>query len=365
MIHAKALKSQHRNPATQDPVFCIYPFTKVRLTCEGDVFFCCFHRIQPIGNLLTQEFADIWAGEKAEAVRAAILKGQLHSMCDLESCPHQYLQRRPAVDSELGFPIPQLLEVDLPNTDCNFGGASPSVTNPACLMCERSLPGFQFQRTNHLAELLPRLTPLLPRLRNIHIQGTAEPFWRDAIFKTLDQIGFAGFEKQIQVSTVTNGSLFDSKLQDRFLNTIEKSTVSFSLDASSAETYQKIRRHDLFDRVVKNLATYKQKRKAHPHAFLRIYNNINLLNIHEVIPMVELAAEMSVDILEFNPTWGQPTEILVNPSNAPVFARAQESILSRANQLGVHVQFLRPLDLNLTKETKESNAAAVSPEGAL
>ena len=79
--------------------FCEYPFSRVRLTCEGNVAFCCFMRPDPdpdefkekqpayIGNVLEDSFDNIWFGEKAEEIREFTHKGKLHPMCQCPGCP--------------------------------------------------------------------------------------------------------------------------------------------------------------------------------------------------------------------------------------------------------------------------------------
>ena len=50
--------------------FCDMPFTRARVTCEGNVAMCCFMRPDPLkeerdaylGNLLENTFDEIWFG---------------------------------------------------------------------------------------------------------------------------------------------------------------------------------------------------------------------------------------------------------------------------------------------------------------
>src|SRR6185312_17254025 len=115
-------------------------------------------------------------------------------------------------------------------------------------------------------------------------------------------------------------------------------------DAGTPETYVKIRRLDVFDRVLENLMAYAEERKAYPRAGLVIHNNINLLNVDEVVEVVRIAARAKVDLLLFNPTAGIAEHILVNEQNAPRFKDAQKKIEAEAARLGVPLSFPWPLD---------------------
>jgi MoaA/NifB/PqqE/SkfB family radical SAM enzyme len=123
--------------------------------------------------------------------------------------------------------------------------------------------------------------------------------------------------------------------------------VNVSVDAATSDTYRKIRRLNIWDTLVKNILHYGELRKAYPKALFRIQNNINLLNVHEVKGMVQMAAQAGVDSLELNPTGGNPVEFLVNPSNAHIFKKAEEDARQEAERLGLMLEILRPLDLGL------------------
>lgn len=84
--------------------------------------------------------------------------------------------------------------------------------------------------------------------------------------------------------------------------------------------------------------------------FVRIHNNLNIMNVHEVIGMVHIAHKANVEYVEFNPTNGFNHKILVNESNCGLFARAQQQIIEECDKLGVPYNFIRPLDLGLTEQ---------------
>jgi MoaA/NifB/PqqE/SkfB family radical SAM enzyme len=341
--------------------FCDYPFNRVRLTCEGNVAFCCFMRPDParpeaeayLGNVLDRTFDDIWFGEEAEAIRQATLAGTLHKKCQCPGCPYLPLSR-PLRKKPLEYnEYPTFIEIDLPNTHCNVGGLRPDpVKSPACVMCERSSPTFRPEQ-NRLFEVLDRIRHVVPNLTGIHIQGIAEPFYQTResgylLFEVLDALDFDAHADRIVVSITTNGTLLKKGVREQYLKRVPRSITTFSIDAATPETFKSIRVFDCFDAVVANLAAFCGER-ARKRQFVRVHNNVNLMNIGEVVGMVRVANTAGVDCVEFNPTNGFHTGILVNETNCGRFAKAQADIEDECRALKQAVNFIRPLDLGLTE----------------
>ena len=61
--------------------------------------------------------------------------------------------------------------------------------------------------------------------------------------------------------------------------------------------------------------------------------------------MVELAAKIGVNCLDFNPTYGLQ-EICVNSKNFKIFQEAQDKIKEASKRLGVYTTFMRDLSLD-------------------
>jgi hypothetical protein len=330
--------------------FCRRPFNQISVTCEGDVFMCCWQNkphMSP-GNVARATPEEVWNSKTYQIARSDILAGRMPAICEEASgCPYHYTKNQPSYfqfDPKKG---PGFVDINLPNFACNIGGPRPSEKNPACIMCERNIPGYRFQDAKDFDLVLKRLSTLTPQLHALHVQGVSEPFWKDAIFDVLDKLNFDPYREQITVTTVTNGTVFTPERQKRFLERCGATVVNVSVDAATSDTYRKIRRLNIWDTLVKNILHYGELRKAYPKALFRIQNNINLLNVHEVKGMVQMAAQAGVDSLELNPTGGNPVEFLVNPSNAHIFKKAEEDARQEAERLGLMLEILRPLDLGL------------------
>ena len=329
--------------------FCHLPFNKVKVNPRGEVTMCCYQR-GTLGNLLEQDFHEIWGSSLAREIRESTLASRLHAMCGgWGGCP--YLVKLPAPRSiALGDGYPTSLELDLPNTHCNIGGSTPS-PKTACFMCPRSSPNF-YPEPDYTDELADRLKFLMPHLTEIRIQGVAEPFWKDRVFEVLERLEFHKYNRKCTLSTYTNGSILNAKQRKRLIEICPRAALFFSLDAATAKTYQRIRRLNLFDLVVDNIRNFVKERG--PDHRVEIANNLNLLNLHEAIQMVELARELNVDLIQFNPTHDGGEErddfraLRVGRDNCERFAEAERKIRTRAAELQIKVFFVRPLDLDFS-----------------
>lgn len=323
--------------------FCSYPFTRFKVTCEGYVTMCCFQERKCLGNLLDHTLEEIWFGPLAEEIRKETLNGELHSTCSATgSCPyHRRFER--AQQGFLQHRYPTMFEIDLPAQHCNIGGETPTEKNPACLMCERNwkFPE-EFYEEDHLKEICEKLKPYVKNLTGLHVQGVAEPFWKDRIFEILEWLNVEPYKEKIAISTTTNGTLMNEARRRRFLE-YPNSSITWSIDASTPEVFKKIRRWDAYDKIVANMKAYAAERKQ--GQAMMIHNNINLVNIGDVEGMVRLASEVGVDRVDFNPTENVP-DICVNADNVHLFRDAQIKIMKEARRLRMYTTFMRDFTLD-------------------
>lgn len=340
--------------------FCQLPWKRCRVTCEGHMAMCCFMRPNQhqstetayIGNVLSSSFDEVWFGDIAESIRKDTLSGKLHKKCQVPACPYSAMRHPYPVQKFDYAEYPDFLEIDLPNTHCNIGGLTPDpIKSPACIMCERSDPFFKPEE-DHLFEVLKKIKHIVPRLDHIHIQGIAEPFYESnqfgyLLFDILDALDFDKYAHQITVSVTTNGTLMKRSVRQEYISRIPHSITTFSIDAATPETFKKIRILNCFDKIIENLYAFSKER-VRGRQFLKINNNINILNVHEVLGMVDIGHKAEVEQLEFNPTDGFNTGILVNEDNCGLFKKAEIEISEECTRLKIPYLIVRPLDLGIT-----------------
>lgn len=333
--------------------FCDFPFNRCRCTSEGWLSFCCFQRPDPLlpesnaylGNVLEQTFDQIWFSDLAEEIRQKAREGGLHKKCQCPGCPFlslpQPYPKRDVVYNE----YPNFLEIDLPNTHCNI--------KPGCVMCERAAPHFR-PEVNNLEEVLGRLKHVVPNLYQVHIQGIAEPFFQTRqdgflLFDVMTWLGFDAYADYLTLSVTTNGTLLRDKVRKEYLQRAPHSITNFSIDAATSGTYKAIRLLDCFSQVLTNMYAF-DKERVRERQFLRVCNNINTMNLHEVLPMCHIAQRARAEYVEFNATDGFNHKILVNEKNCGLFKKAQQDIIDECKKLGLPLNILRPLDLGLADQ---------------
>lgn len=340
--------------------FCALPFIRAKVSADGNLNMCCHQSDSSyLGNLFEDAFEDLWFSNLAESIRDNTRRGLLHEVCNTTECPFKYQNRQASMMDQFananGYPTE--LEFDLHGSHCNFGGLNPTV-DTACIMCPRSRPGFQSYldaNPDRTDELIEKVRHIVPKLKMINVLGIAEPFWKDKIFYVLERLNFESHKNRIEIWTTSNASVFNSTRQKRFSELVNRSDIHFSIDAATPETFKAIRRSDLFSNVCDNIRSWCQERdrvktEGRQH-IVRLHNNINTLNVHEVVPMVRLAKEMGVDILTLLPTHNcggshaDLNQILVSQENWQVFAKAQQEAEQEARQIGLNLKFSRPLAL--------------------
>jgi hypothetical protein len=332
--------------------FCNLPYQRIILASTGQVSMCC-HQLTQLGTLdENTEILDLWNSEVAKEIRDYTSKAKLHPVCkSWNVCP--FILRKKEmyyIDGYRRSHYPVYLEICLPDKHCNVGGETPDEKNPACLMCRRN---FQKPSQPDIVDLMCRKAkPLMPYLRFISVLGIAEPFWKDAVFKILEILDFERYRDTICFTTNTNGICINENVAKKFFSLVKKSEISWSLDAATSETHMRLRRLDTYDLVIKNLKTWLKMREEinvkNNHKVV-IYNNINMINVHEMTQMIEVAHELGVDKMIMVPTTDQLGvvqlgELLLCEKNIKIFKKHSEKARRKAGELGVSLLYTKRFD---------------------
>lgn len=346
------IKPNKERDTTHHNAFCSLPFNKLILNSHGDVSMCCHQNIQ-LGNIKGDTTVmDIWNSPLAKEIRKSTSNGYLHYVCNSSnSCPYIFKSRSVApITAYKNVAYPTYIEICLPDKHCNIGGETPSNENPACIMCKRN---FITPEQEDLTELLYEKTkPLMPYLTTLCLLGIAEPFWKNAVFNMYEKVEFQRYKHQIKFKTNTNGICINEKTAKRFFDETTYSDLSWSLDAATPETHVKIRRLDALDLVVKNLTRWIKLREDYggkSNHKVSIYNNINIINVHEMTQMVEMAVDVGVDYMIMLPTYEQNEkvqlgELVLCEKNVKVFKEASDKAMNRAKELGLDLLYQNRFD---------------------
>lgn len=314
----------------------------------------CCHQLTQLGKLTEDtNVLDLWNGTLAKEIRNSMTCGDLHPVCSSwNSCPFivkeremfpQQIYRRSA--------YPMYLEICLPDKHCNVGGENPTPDNPACIMCRRN---FNVPSQPDLTEFLcEKAQPLMPYLKYLCVLGIAEPFWKDAVFRIFEKLDFERYKDRIEFTTNTNGTCLSERTSRKFFELTTMSDLSWSIDAASPEVHQTLRRLDTYDLVMTNLKRWISMRNEYggksKHKVC-IYNNINMINVHEMTRMVEVAHETGVDRMVMLPTYDQSGvvqlgEMMLCDKNIKIFKKFSEQAMRRAGELDFQLVYSKRFDV--------------------
>jgi len=326
----------------KEKTFCDLPFNKIKLWPDGNITNCCNQEKNSIGNIFEKSFEKIWFEGVINEIREHTKNKKLHKICKKFNCPFKYTLREL---KDFNFELyPTHLEIDIPDSQCNIGGEDPLKTGGACLMCKRNSKFYQ-KEEDRLYEALEKIKYLIKYLTFIHIQGIAEPFWKDHIYNILEVLNYKYYKNKITISSLTNGILLNEKNNKKILNMCPMIIMGISIDAASNETFRKIRKVDAFDLIKNNIKNFI-KNKNSTDQKIWITNNINILNVHETVAMIEMAADLGVDWVEIAPTQIANEfckEIMVNQNNFQIFKEAELNAQQKAQDLGIPLRIFGTL----------------------
>lgn len=332
--------------------YCILPFRRIKIDADGSYQSCC-HQTNYYGNLIKDgtSLEQAFKSKELVDVKSSVLSPNLHTSCKNTQCPMYFTDLKRELPVELSkYPIE--VELSLPSTWCNIGGLNPT-PDTACIMCPRSSTKYMSlqPKEDHTDQLLDILKPAIPHLKSLSVLGVAEPFWKGRVFDVLDKLDWKAHKEGKWFWTYCNGSIFGDKYQDLFLNEYTSlSSIGFSIDAATPETYQKIRRIDFLPTIQRNLEKYFKKvhdlEPGRDTSFTAY--NINMLNLHEMEDMLRFGNSIGVFKVQFTLTYtsvdgmAMKSNLLCNESNWQLFWEQQQKVEQLAKELNQRVEFYYP-----------------------
>jgi radical SAM protein with 4Fe4S-binding SPASM domain len=173
------------------------------------------------------------------------------------------------------FPVKITIE---PNNDCNF----------KCPQCQ--LPYSNKKPVHMSLHSLKEVIGQFPNLSHIVLQGLGEPLLNN------DLVGMLRFGEGlgIHMEFTTNGSLLDKKTAVE-LAKLRNTTILFSLDGASSETFEKMRPGSNFGKIVDNVAYLSALRSAGVAPGLEARVLVTRHNAFEIPEIVVLAKRLGLD----------------------------------------------------------------------
>ena len=173
--------------------------------------------------------------------------------------------------------------------------------NLKCKFCQ--VPTWNRKADDLTFEQFKRILDQFPNLIKLKLQGMGETFINKDIFKMIDYA--AG--KDLFIKTTTNATLLNPDMCKKII--ISKlDELVISLDGSTKETYEAIRKGAKFDDVIKKieyLSNLKKKFKSGPK--LSVWFVGTELNMKELPDLVKLCKKLGLDQLTIQTSlnmWG-------------------------------------------------------------
>ena len=166
-----------------------------------------------------------------------------------------------------------------------------SVCNYRCIMCYQIDPSFSKKKSGHMGYMTlgmykDIIDQIAGKVEAVTLASRGEPLLNKDIIKMLEYSSnkFLGFKLN------TNASLLTEDICHAILSNLEMGTVVFSADAAEKKLYEKIRVKGKFNKVVENIARFKNiKEKHYPSSkIITRVSGVKLNSMQDIEKMEEL-----------------------------------------------------------------------------
>ena len=169
--------------------------------------------------------------------------------------------------------------------------AKNNLCNFKCVYCIDHRPGNMIPRTRLDGAVWKGLLNLIPNSAELGFHGISEFFIDAEFFEILARCAAAG----AALSLNTNGSVCTPRHVEALANYPGFIWITFSLDAASPETFQRIRGQD-FTRILRNVKTYIDRFESRrPNTGIFVSFVINRSSVKEMLPFLYLAKALKAD----------------------------------------------------------------------
>lgn len=243
-----------------------------------------------------------------------------------------YNTKRPLLVKLLQWmePYPAYIEIEN-TTNCNL----------KCIMCERT---YWNEKSRTLSfDQFRSIVDQFPRLKWIGLTGIGESYLNKDFERMLS---YCKKERNLIVEIYDVFYFVDERRAIELVD-LGVEQVYCSMDAATKETYDKIRIGSDFDRVVENVRRFSEIKRQRGLFFpvLDFHFIVNKLNYHEIIPYIELIAEIAPGSkIQFTRLLHQYPEIESLYTDIP--KETIDAALTRAGQLGVQMFWNQNASLN-------------------
>jgi MoaA/NifB/PqqE/SkfB family radical SAM enzyme len=306
-----------KSPKDMRKKICLQPFTNIDIQSNSELRVCSESWMPTgIGDYSKSTIMESWNSEILQKIRQSIYDGT-YEFCDWHQCPFycndaRYLYSIEELDSDkLKIYKPWIDYIkhgrtEIPIPPANFNFAYDETCNLECPSCRNTRKvynsGEAYQMRKELQDkLLQEIMSFgICNIGRINISGSGEPFisrvFREFLFH-FDGTNYPNLKINLQ----SNGILFTEDVWEKMSkihNNINE--VIISIDASTPETYSKIRCNGKFENLLKNIEFLSRIRAENKINRLMLAFVVQKTNFREMKEAINIGKKFKVDLFIFN-----------------------------------------------------------------
>lgn len=278
---------------------CYYPFNRAVAWRNGGVACCCEGIEIDFGNIFKEEPKDLWNSIYAKIIRLSVIN-KTYSFCNHQMCPY-LVGKAHETDRRLQNDIdvaesPEWIQLNIDYT-CNL----------KCTSCRKDIKvatEIDYKASQQIADKL-YFSGWLDNASHVSIAGDGEALF-SKVYKNLI------FEKKLKCKHLTIGSnlnLLTEEMLKMLTDTYQDLSFSVSVDATTEETYNKIRLGGNFTKVMKNIELLSSYKQANRIRGLNLVFVVQKDNYFEMIDFAKLGKRLGAFTIFYAiHNWGTYTE---------------------------------------------------------
>lgn len=286
-------------------LFCPVPFRHMEIMQGGRASLCCWVPHSP-GNVLREGLMEVWNSDQAQRIRGSILDGTFR-YCNLKLCPLYRHGRLPTQDACAGSAYEDVVarrQVRLDTLRLWVG--FDARCNLRCRSCRTEAWHPDEQGKRDIDALMGTVRENLESLRGLGLTGNGDPFFAPSVRSFLFEHD-ASAHPGMELSILTNGQLLTPENWERMAAAQPAvHSISVSVDAARAGTYEYVRRGGKFETVARNLEFVSGLRREGRIGDFRINFVVCAANYREMPEFAAWGGRLGVDhvIFSFMSDWG-------------------------------------------------------------
>lgn len=263
---------------------CHYPYTSIQINEQGEVHCCChpWCSSYSFGNILKEDFSEIWNGKRAQEFRRQFLEDN-YKYCKLDTCinaPDRKFKTNLIAEK---YPEVIALSYDrICNVECIF-----------CRACNVKQDLSLFE--NKMDDIIPNV---FKNAERVSLSGVGEALASLHTRNLMRKI--AKLYPKIKFDILTNGILMDEKNLEEIGIVNNLGVIRFSVHSIKKQTYNKLVKRGDFEKVMKNIHYIQGLKKQGLVQQLEFRFVINALNYKEMIPFAKFAKNVGANVTFLN-----------------------------------------------------------------